>query len=183
MLTITSSIGMLAGAVQSTVLVLFLTRDLAFPPAMVGLIFTCAGFGSFIGALCAGLTARRIGVGPTLMLGKALWVLGGLLLGCAGLAGGELAFVIVGQVLISGGSTVYFVNQISLRQAITSVHLLGRVTAARRFMLFGTAVLGAALGGVLGETLGLRGTLLVGVAVLCSELVLIIYSPIRHAHV
>ncbi len=183
MLTVTSSIGMLAGGIQSTVLVLFFARDLGFTPAIIGFVFACGGVGSLAGAFCAELTARRIGVGWTLIAGKALWVLSSLLLSFAGLAGNALALVTVGQFLTGFASTLYFVNQISLRQVATPVHLLGRVTAARRFMLFGTAVIGAALGGILGEALGLRATLLVGVAVLCGELLLIIYSPIRHARV
>jgi hypothetical protein len=48
----------------------------------------------------------------------------------------------------------------SLRQHLTPVRLLGRVTAARRFLLFGAAPLGSALGGVLGGAVGLRVTLL-----------------------
>jgi hypothetical protein len=79
--------------------------------------------------------------------------------------------------------SIYFVNQLSLRQVVTSVHLLGRVTAARRFVLFGVAVLGAALGGFLGETLGLRATLFLGVAALVGELLLILLSPVRQAQV
>jgi hypothetical protein len=74
-------------------------------------------------------------------------------------------------------------NQLSLRQVVTSVHLLGRVTAARRFVLFGVAVLGAALGGLLGETIGLRATLFFSVAALVGELLLILFSSVRHAHV
>jgi hypothetical protein len=75
------------------------------------------------------------------------------------------------------------VNQVSLRQVVTSVHLLGRVTAARRFVLFGVAVFGAALAGFLGETLGLRATLFVCIAALVGELLLIPCSPVRQAHV
>ena len=81
------------------------------------------------------------------------------------------------------GSSLYFVNQISLRQSITSVRLLGRVTAARRFVLFGAATVGAFIGGGLGEAIGLRATLLVGAAALAVELALLVFSPIRKAQI
>ncbi|MFL5800141.1 MAG: MFS transporter [Roseiflexaceae bacterium] len=182
-LTITSSMGMLAGAVQGTVEVLFLARELNLTPAMIGLVFACGGGGSLLGALCAGWASRRLQTGLSLILGKSLWIIGSLMLPLAGLIGQELALVAGGQVLIGLGSTIYFVNQLSLRQAITAQSLLGRVTAARRFILFGMALLGATLGGALGTVIGLRATLLVGVVALAGELLLIISSPIRRAHV
>ena len=179
-LTLTSSIGMFAGAVQSTVLILFLARDLGVTPAVIGLVVACGGGGSLVGALSAGRAARRLGIGPTMLLGKCLWLIGGLLVPCAGIAGSDLLLVVIGQVLVGAGTTIYIVNQISLRQALTAVRLLGRVTAARRFLLFGAAVIGAAVGGVLGEMVGLRATLVVGVVALGAELVVLVISPIRH---
>src|SRR5262245_42914294 len=111
-LTATSSLGMLAGSVQSTVLVLFLARELNFTPAVIGLVFACGGVGSLVGAMSAGVAARRLRVGPTLVLGKSLWIVGSLLVALAGLLGQELALVAVGEVLIGGGTTIYFVNQL-----------------------------------------------------------------------
>jgi hypothetical protein len=55
--------------------------------------------------------------------------------------------------------TVYNVNQVSLRQALTPDQLLGRVNATNRFLVWGCAPLGALAGGLLGATLGLRPTL------------------------
>ena len=95
----------------------------------------------------------------------------------------SFALVSAGQVLVGFGMSIYFVNQVSLRQVITSVELLGRVTAARRFVLFGAAVLGAALGGILGGWIGLRMTLLVGIIMWLGELVLIQLSPVGRANV
>ena len=71
-------------------------------------------------------------------------------------------------------------NQLSLRQALTPVRLMGRTTAARRFIQFGAAAVGAALGGFLGEALGLRATLVVGASVLGVELLVLALSPVRH---
>ena len=46
---------------------------------------------------------------------------------------------------------------VSLRQRIVPDHLLGRVNAGYRLLAWGTMPLGALLGGVLGELIGLRG--------------------------
>jgi MFS family permease len=50
---------------------------------------------------------------------------------------------------------------VSLRQRITPDRLLGRMNASYRLVGWGTMPLGAALGGVLAEALGLRGAFLV----------------------
>jgi MFS family permease len=178
-LTLTSSIGTLAGAVQSTVLILFLARALGFTPAVIGLMLACGGAGSLLGALGAGRIARRIGIGPTMILGKALWASGGAIIPLAGLVGSTPLWVVIGQVYAGMGTTIYIVNQISLRQALTPVGLLGRVTAARRFILFGTAAVGAAVGGLLGGSIGLRATLFVDAIALGVEFAMLASSPVR----
>ena len=73
---------------------------------------------------------------------------------------------------------MYSINQISVRQALTPDHLLGRVNASRRVLVFGVAPIGALLGGVLGETVGLRPTLLIGAAVELLSFVIALRSPL-----
>lgn len=180
-LTITSSLGMLAGGLENTVLILFLARTLHFTPTTIGIVFACGGVGSLVGALLNHWITQQLRIGPTLLLGKGLCIVSGLLTLLAGLWGYAFLLIAAGAVLNGIGSSFYFVNQVSLRQALTALHLLGRVTAARRFILFGMAVLGAALGGLLGEWIGLRATLLVSVIALLGELLLIYISPIRQA--
>ena len=182
-LTITSSLGMLAGSISAAVQMLFLVNQLHFTPSIIGIVAACAGIGSLAGAMLAGRAARHLQAGWTLLLGKLLWIAGALLLATADLIGREIAAAGVAQALVGLGSTLYFVNQLSLRQAITSVRLLGRVTAARRFVLFGVATVGAFVGGALGESIGLRGTLLVGSAALALELVLLLLPTIRQARI
>jgi len=180
-LTISSSLGMLAGSLASAVQMLFLVEQLGLSPALIGTVLACGGVGSLLGALLAPRAARRLRVGKTLAFGKLIWILGSLLLAAADQSRGVVIAVSAALALGGFGSSLYFVNQISLRQAITSVRLLGRVTAARRFVLFGVATLGAFIGGALGEAIGLRATLLVGVAALAIELALILLSPISRA--
>ena len=180
-LTISSSLGMLAGSLASAVQMLFLVEQLGLSPALIGTVLACGGVGSLLGALLAPRAARRLRVGRTLALGKLIWILGSLLLATVYQSRGVVIVVSAALALGGFGSSLYFVNQISLRQAITAVRLLGRVTAARRFVLFGVATLGAFIGGALGEAIGLRATLLVGVAALAIELALILLSPISRA--
>ncbi|MEO9139190.1 MAG: hypothetical protein ABI345_08995 [Jatrophihabitans sp.] len=52
-------------------------------------------------------------------------------------------------------------HQVSFRQGLCPPHLLGRMNATIRFMVWGTMPLGALLGGVLGSTIGVRETMLV----------------------
>lgn len=182
-LTITSSLGMLAGGVEGAVQVLYLVRTLNFSPAVIGFALAFGGAGSLLGSFINSRITGWLGVGPTMLWGKTLIISGGLCTVIAGLWGNALLLVIGGEVLAGVGGIFYFVNQISLRQVITSHHLMGRVTAARRFILFGVAVLGAGLGGLLGEAIGLRATLLVSVAALVGEWLLIYYSPIRRVEV
>ena len=64
-----------------------------------------------------------------------------------GIAAGEL------------GQIVYAVASLSLRQRLCPARLLGRVNATMRFLMMGLFPVGALLGGVLGEFVGLRPTL------------------------
>ena len=182
-LTITSSLGMLAGSISAAVQMLFLVNQLDFTPSIIGIVAACGGIGSLAGAMLAGNAARLLQAGKTLILGKLLWIVGTLLLATADLTGYEMVSAGIARALVGLGSTLYFVNQLSLRQAITSVRLLGRVTAARRFVLFGVATVGAFCGGALGESIGLRATLLVGSAALALELALLLLPTIRQARI
>lgn len=182
-LTVTSSLGMLAGSLAGAVQMLFLVDQLSFTPSVIGIVAACSGAGSLLGAMLAGRAARILQAGKTLVVGKLLWIAGALLLAGADLIGYELVAAGASRALVGLGSTLYFVNQISLRQAITSVRLLGRVTAARRFVLFGVATGGALIGGALGEAIGLRATLLVGAAALTLELALLYFSSVRRAKI
>ena len=178
-LTLSGSVGTFGLAMQGTVLFIFLTRELDLTPAAIGLVFGTAGVGSLAGALLAAPTARRVGTGPAVVLGQGLWTIGALLPPLAGLVGPAVVPLIAGQMVASSGATIWSVNQMSLRQHLTPVRLLGRVTAARRFLLFSAAPVGSVLGGFFGATIGLRATLAVGGAVVVAALLLVVFSPVR----
>ena len=86
----------------------------------------------------------------------------------------------ISGVLAGLAYSVLSVNQISLRQRITPNRLLGRVTAARRFLIFTMAPMGALLGGWLGTVAGYQPTLVVGAFITLVGAIIQFESPIRH---
>ena len=79
----------------------------------------------------------------------------------------------IGTSMLASGAGIVFWNVItvSLRQRITPDRLLGRMNASYRLVGWGTMPLGAALGGVLAEALGLRGAFLVAALVTFAVLI------------
>ena len=71
------------------------------------------------------------------------------------------------------------INQISLRQAITPDRLMGRVNGTMRFVSLGLAPVGALVGGVLGDLIGLRPTLVIGAIGLQIGFAILYLSPVR----
>jgi Na+/melibiose symporter-like transporter len=181
-LTVSGMVGVIGFAIQSAVGILFLTRELGLGPAVIGLLSACGGSGALLAAVVAGRIGRELGIGAAVILGNLLWVLGGLMTPLAGFAGLTLPYLVVGGSMASFGATIFSVNQMSLRQHLTPVALLGRVTAARRFMIFSFGPIGSAVGGVLGITLGLRTTLILGGLVGMVSVLVVFFSPVRAVH-
>jgi predicted MFS family arabinose efflux permease len=96
-----------------------------------------------------------------------------------------LGALLIGTGVISGLAysvlSINQINQISLRQRITPIHLLGRVTAARRFLIFCMAPVGAVAGGWMGAHLGYEATMLAGGCVTLVAALWMWGSPIREA--
>lgn len=168
----------LFSGVLAAVTVLFLARELGQPPAVVGLVLAAGSAGGVLGAFTAGLWIRRLGQGRTIV--TALLVTGpvAFVLPLA-TAGPGLAWFALGMAAVAYGGVVYNVAQVSFRQAVCPDHLLGRMNASIRFLVWGTIPFGGLLGGALGELIGLRATVLVTAVgmVLCP--VWVLASPLR----
>lgn len=175
-LAVSVSVGTFGLAIQETVLVLFLTRELGFTPATIGLVYAFGGGGALIGAMLSGRVARGMGMGRAIVLGNLLWSVGVLLVP---FAGKSLLLIGLGQVIAQIGSAIWSVNQMSLRQRITPVGLFARATAARRFLMISLQIVGAALGGFLGVSIGLWATMMIGAVGLLVGFLLVWFSPVR----
>jgi MFS family permease len=169
-----------AGRIFGTVYLLYTSRELGFGPGVLGMIWGVGGITSFLGALVAGRSARRLGIGPTMVLGMLLTGLGSLFTPLTtGVTLVGVMLMIANQLVTDPAYTVFEINQVSLRQAVTPHRLLGRVDASIRFAALGVTLAGALIGGLLGETIGLRSTLVVGALGQSAAALWLVLSPVR----
>lgn len=155
----------------------FAVRELDLSPAIIGVVGTLGNVGLLTGALVAPRLSSRLGVGPV-MVGVAAASGWSLLL--LPLARGDLTIPLLAAGWIGFGfcAVVYNVAGISLMQAITPNRMLGRMTASRRFIVFGINPLGMLVGGTLGTNVGLRETLWIGATGASLAFLPLLLSPI-----
>jgi MFS family permease len=167
-------------SIMLAVYVLYATRSLAIAPAALGLIFGLGGTGAVLGAIISTRVARQLGIGLAMIGTNLLSALFLLLIPLAGdLPFGATFWLGMAQVVSQMMGTVFYIHQTSLRLAITPDHMLGRMNASYRFLTMGAIPLGSFLGGVLGETIGLRSTLIVGGLGMLLPVVWLLRSPAR----
>ncbi|MET9666781.1 MFS transporter [Streptomyces sp. NPDC006475] len=159
---------------------LFLIRESGIGPTGVGLIIAVGSAGALCGALLVDRLSRWLGVGLTLVLSLVLPGVGYLVLSNVhGNSAAAVATVAAANFVALFGIPVFDVTVISFRQVMAPDHLLGRVNATVRTFAWGALSLGALLGGVLGTTLGLRQTVLVGAMGLLLPSLILFLSPVR----
>ncbi|GAA2203977.1 MFS transporter [Nonomuraea monospora] len=168
----------LFSAIIHPMTLLLLARELDVSAGTIGLLMSAAGLGGFAGALFNARLARWLGQGPTMWLAIVVpapltfllpWVQ----------ADWRLGLVVLYEFCMGAGVVVYNVTQLSFRQAATPEALLGRMNATMRFLVWGTMPLGALIGGVLGEAIGVRNTLMVAAVGACLAFLWIFTSPLR----
>lgn len=175
-----ATVGALGGQVQGVVLILFLVRDAGLSPALVGVVIAVGGVAAVAGAFLAAPLTARLGPGPAFITGMLLASAAGIVLAGAfpplPLA---LAVLVAAQLLRGAGPPLYSVNQQTFRQALLAPGVLSRATASWRFLVYGTQVFGALLGGLIGSALGLRAAMLISSAIMLAGVVIACRSPLR----
>jgi len=171
--TATSNLG---NAMIGAVYLIFAYKSLHVAPAIVGGILAFGNLG-VVGAFSAGALARRFGLGRTLALCSLLFGVGELV---PVLAVWRLpvAFLLLGQLLLSFANPVYNVNQVSLRQAITPDELQGRMNATMRAIVWGTLPVGGVIGGALGNAIGVVPTIVVAGIIASSAALFIRFGQV-----
>ena len=172
-----------AQGIADALLIYYLSRSVGLTPAQIGLVY----MGSNIGLLCGALLGERLprywGHGRTALV-AAICVGVGMLL--VPLAAGPLPVVIsvlmAGRFLYGMGNLMFFVQHISIRQAVTPAELQGRMNATIRFLAGGMYPLGALCGGLLAEHWQTQSILLLAGIITALGVLWVIFSPISRTH-
>lgn len=139
-------------------IVLFALDTLGLHQVELGIVMSVASVGGILGALSAAWVQKSLGEGTSIAVSATI---GGL-----GFFGVPLATVLpalptllISWFLVTWAVVVYNIAQVSFRQRLCPKPLLGRMNASIRFLVWGPMPLGAFLGGVLGDSLGVTATM------------------------
>jgi predicted MFS family arabinose efflux permease len=157
----------------------FLARNLHLSAGVIGVFSAMAAVGGLIGSLIASRLAAKLGQGPTICLSAVVFAAPMLVYPFVH-RDWTLGLLVAAQLTFWSAGVVYNITQVSFRQGLCPPHLLGRMNATIRFMVWGTMPLGALLGGILGSALGVRETMLIAAIGGMFPPLSVLLSPLRH---
>ncbi|MBF8188296.1 MFS transporter [Nonomuraea sp. K274] len=138
--------------------VLFLSEEVRLAPGVIGVLLMSGGIGGLIGGLTGGWLSRRYGTARMTWLAVTVGAPFGLLLPMTEADWRVVCFAIT-SIMLSWSAALTNVGQVTYRQTVTPEHMLGRVNASVRFMVWGMMPLGALLGGLIAQGIGVRQAL------------------------
>ncbi len=163
----------------SGLLVLFATRSLGLSAGAIGLALGTGATGALLGAVCAPVISRRLGVGRSIVAGAVMFPAPLALAAAAGgppwLGAGTLA---AAEFLSGFGVMLFDVNLNSLQATVIPDGLRSRVAGAYSTLNYGVRPLGAVAGGALATAAGLRTTLIVAAVGGALSVMWLLPSPI-----
>jgi predicted MFS family arabinose efflux permease len=156
----------------------YAVHSLGLSAGAVGFTLAAYGLGMVMGALAAPWVLRALAFGQAVLLGPAVSVLAmACMVGTLWLPGGALATM--SFFLFGVGPIIWTISSTTLRQTVTPAAMLGRVTAIFLAVNMGVRPLGAALGGWVGETLGVQACLWLALAGFALQALIIFASAVR----
>jgi MFS family permease len=169
----------LGGHIIEVVLLLYLVRTVHLSSALLGILFGIGGLSALPGALLAERVARRWGLGRALWWGLQIYTASALVLPLASGPTWLVACLLALGQWCDAAHTVYAVSQATLLQGRTPPGVLGRLYATLRTIEGACTLVGLALGGLLGQVIGLRATLFVAAGIVLLAPLCIALSPVR----
>jgi MFS family permease len=159
--------------------ILYVTTYLGVQPGPLGLALGAGAVGGVSGAVLAGRIGRRIGLGRAFTLGVVLFPAPLILVPVVtGSLAVVLAMLFTMEFLAGLGVMILDINVGAFMQARTPDRIRGRAMGAFRFINYGIRPVGALLGGVLGDAIGVRETLFVVTIAALTGVLWLVGSPI-----
>jgi len=155
-----------------------MVRELGFDSTQIGLTFSAGAVGGLLGAATTTRFAKAFGEGRSTVLGAGLLIPFAMLIPLSAL-GMPLLLLPLGWFGFGYSVVLYNIVQVSFRQRLCPIPLLGRMNASTRFLVWGTMPLGGLVGGALGAWLGVLPTLWIGALGSILAFLPVFLSPLR----
>ena len=158
----------------------YVTRELGLPATAIGIIFAVGSGGALLGALLTDRITRRVGIGPAIIgtqvvLGAAVPLIA-LPLWLPALA---LPILVTAEFILGFMYCISYISRASVIQTIVPNRLRARVSASGTFVSLGIVLVGALLGGVLGEYVGVPAAIVIGAFGGFPSFLWVLFSPVR----
>jgi len=163
--------------------VLYATRYLDVKPAVLGIVLGVASIGTLAGSFVTGRISRRVGIGPTFILGCFLFPAPLILVPAAG--GPHwlvVACLFVAEFASGVGLMLLDIMAGTISAGTVPPPLRSRVSGAFMVVNNGVRPVGTALGGLLGSLIGVRPTLWIATVGALLGLAWLLPSPIPSIH-
>ena len=150
----------MAGAVVTP----FALRTLGLSPFTLGLALALAGLGALVGSLAAVWLGARFGAGRVVIACRVADAVAWALIAWSADSGSGWVLFGAGQLVFGLGLGASNANEMGYRQTVTPDRLQGRMNATMRSINRAMIVVGAPVGGLLGDALGYRNLLWIAAA-------------------
>ncbi len=156
----TTGVANFFGHISTTLLPIFVLRELGLTPAMFGIVFSLSAVGGLLGAVATPRIVARIGEARAIPISAIGFCIVPFFLPAISLVPAlAFPFLVVQAFLMSFTVLLYNITQVTFRQRITPPRLLGRMNASVRFVVWGVMPISALLAGALGTWIGVVPTL------------------------
>jgi MFS family permease len=149
----------LFSAVAGAILISFALGTLGLGPFGLGLALAAAGVGGLLGSLAAVRLGVRFGAGRVVIACRAATALAWALVALSTDSSAGWLLFGVGQLLLGLSMGAENANEMGYRQTVTPDRLQGRMNATMRSINRAMIVVGAPIGGLLGDRVGYRNML------------------------
>ncbi len=174
----------LVDSLSLAIYVIYALRVVAMPAWALGVVLMVASAGFLIGSAVAPRIERRLGAGRAALLGLGLVGASPFTMVLANASHPlwlNLVFLGLPGILGGFGGIIQWVMLSSIRQATIPERVLGRVFSSIGVLRAVMAIVGAALGGWLGGTIGPRPTILVAAIGYTTPFFWSLLTPLRTA--
>ena len=159
--------------------ILYAVRSLHVRPATLGIVLGAGAVGGLIGSFVTSRLGRRLGIGPTYILGCIVFPVPLVLVP---LAGGPywliLSMLFLAEFGAGLGVMILDISAASIFAALVPHRLRSRVSGAYMVVNNGVRPVGSLIGGFLGTAIGLQTTLWIGVIGAAAGFLWLLPSPI-----